>query len=214
MRKGAQTPSREGVDEKSSREHLLDAASAVMIEEGTADVSLHAIARKAGLTAPLVTYHFGSKEGLLLALARRATGRSMEQLQELVAMPVPPEKKLRIHISGIIRNYARYPYLNNLLNLLLRQETSETAQSLKAAFVAPLADAQRAIIEEGVASGRFRPIDPALAYFMITGAAQSYFSSNRITVKLILGAEPDQEEVERYAREVGNMILNGMLLRE
>jgi len=205
-------PARVGLDERSSRDHLLDAASAAMIEEGSADVSLHAIARKAGLTAPLVTYHFGSKEGLLLALARRDTNRSLEQLQELVAMTVPPEKKLRIHISGIIRNYAKRPYLNGLLNLLLRDEGSETARTIKETFVAPLAQAQRDIIEEGIRAGRFRAIDPAMAYFVIIGACQ-YFFSNAITVKHILDGEPDEAAVERYAQEVVDMVLNGLFLR-
>lgn len=212
MKRGANAPAREGMDERSSRDHLLDAASAAMIEEGTADVSLHAIARKAGLTAPLVTYHFGSKEGLLLALARRDTNRSLEQLQELVAMTVPPEKKLRIHISGIIRNYAKRPYLNGLLNLLLRDETSETARIIKETFVAPLALAQRTIIEEGIAAGRFRRIDSAMAYFVIIGACQ-YFFSNRITVRHILEGEADEAAVERYAQEVVDVVLNGLFVR-
>lgn len=40
---------------------------------------------------------------------------------------LPADELLRIHISGIIRNYSRRPYLNKLLHLLLREETSIAA---------------------------------------------------------------------------------------
>ena len=56
----------------SARDILLDAARDLMIETGSSDVSLHALARRAGVTAPLVKYYFGGKEGLLTALVDRA----------------------------------------------------------------------------------------------------------------------------------------------
>src|SRR5687768_15549577 len=108
----ANAPAKIRVDDRSGREQLLDAAALAMTEAESVHIPLSAIARKAGVTAPLVTYHFGTKEGLLLALARRDTERALEQLQQLLAMDVPADEMLRIHISGIIRTYARRPYLN------------------------------------------------------------------------------------------------------
>ncbi|HEY0650640.1 TetR family transcriptional regulator [Phenylobacterium sp.] len=200
------------VDDRSGREQLLDAAAAVMTEAESVHVPLSAIARRAGVTAPLVTYHFGTKEGLLLALARRDTARALEQLQQLLAMELAPDEMLRIHISGIIRNYARRPYLNQLLNLLLRDEDSAAAREIKAAFVEPLAAAQRAIIERGVAEGCFRPVDPALAYFVIVGACRDFFT-NKITLKTVLGDLPDEGAAQRYARTVTEILFGGLVPR-
>lgn len=200
------------VDDRSGREQLLDAAAAVMTEAESVHVPLSAIARRAGVTAPLVTYHFGTKEGLLLALARRDTARAVEQLQQLLAMDLAPDEMLRIHISGIIRNYARRPYLNQLLNLLLRDEGSAAAREIKAAFVEPLAAAQRAMIERGVAEGCFRPVDPALAYFVIVGACRDFFT-NKITVKTVLGGLPDEGTTQRYAQTVTEVLFSGLIPR-
>jgi len=200
------------VDDRSGREQLLDAAAAVMTEAESVHVPLSAIARRAGVTAPLVTYHFGTKEGLLLALARRDTARALEQLQQLLAMDLAPDEMLRIHISGIIRNYARRPYLNQLLNLLLRDEGSAAAREIKAAFVEPLAAAQRAMIERGVAEGCFRPVDPALAYFVIVGACRDFFT-NKITVKTVLGGLPDEGTTQRYAQTVTEVLFSGLIPR-
>lgn len=199
-------------DDRTGREQLLDAAAAVMTEAESVHVPLSAIARRAGVTAPLVTYHFRTKEGLLLALARRDTARALEQLRQLLSMELSPEETLRIHISGIIRNYSRRPYLNQLLNLLLRDENSAAARETKAMFVEPLAAAQRAIIERGVAEGQFRPVDPAMAYFVIVGACRDFFT-NKITVKTVLGAEPDEGAAQRYARTVVEVLFNGLTPR-
>jgi AcrR family transcriptional regulator len=199
-------------DDRSGREQLLDAAAAVMTEAESVHVPLSAIARKAGVTAPLVTYHFGTKDGLMLALARRDTERALAQLRQLLQMELSPAETLRIHISGIIRNYSRRPYLNQLLNVLLREESSAGAREIKSAFVEPLAAAQRAILERGVAAGCFRPVDPRLAYFVIVGACRDIFT-NKITVKAVLGSEADEEAIRRYTELVIELLFNGLAPR-
>ncbi len=49
-------------------EKLLEAASELMIGRSSIEVSLSDIAQKSGVNAALVKYHFGNKDGLLLAL--------------------------------------------------------------------------------------------------------------------------------------------------
>jgi AcrR family transcriptional regulator len=202
----AATPRSEGP----SRDMLLQAASDLMIEMGTPDVSLHAIARKAGVTAPLVKYYFGSKEGLLVALVERDTARSLAQLDGLQAMPVDPRAKLKIHIAGIVRTYARYPYLLGLLNHLLRESQTDASERIKASFVTPLIDAQRRIVEEGVAAGQFRPIDPDQLYFIIVGACQYLFAS-RVAFANIMGGKPGDPQFARdFSNTVVDVVLNGL----
>lgn len=195
-------------DQCSPRESLLDAAASVMTERGV-DVSLQAIAARAGLTAPLIGYYFGDKEGLLRALAKRDTERALGHLRSLLQTDVPADRMLRMHISAIIRNYARKPYLNPLFNRLLHHEASPSARELKENFVDPLAAAQRQILERGVAAGLFRPLDPALAYFMIMGACQ-YLFNNKVTVKGLLNGELDDAAVNRYADFVTDTLLRGL----
>ena len=197
-------------DEESSRETLLRSASELMVQQATHDVSLHAIARHAGVTAPLVKYHFGSREGLLLALIDRDTARPLQQLQELSAMALEPTTKLKIHITGIIRTYARLPYLNGLLNHMLRDTASDASETVKRTFIQPLIDAQRVIIEEGMASGVFRPVDPDELYFVIIGACQ-YLFSTRQAFREIMGGRPMKEEFAKgYGHAVVGIITAGI----
>jgi AcrR family transcriptional regulator len=66
------------------REQLIDAALAVILELGYSGVSIEAIARKAGVTRPVVYDHFPNLGRLLHALVEREERISLEQLEHVV----------------------------------------------------------------------------------------------------------------------------------
>lgn len=197
----------------SARDLLLDAARELMTRSGTSDISLHAIARRAGVTAPLVTYHFGSKEGLLVALVEADTGRSIAQLEELLNHDLSATHKLKLHVTGIIRTYSRHPYLNELLNRLVRDSGTEASDRIKASFVEPLINAQRRIIEAGIATGEFRAIDPDHAYFLIVGACQYLFATLVPFRNMMNGALAQDSFVRAYTATAVDFILQGIAAR-
>jgi AcrR family transcriptional regulator len=154
---------------------LLDAASKILSERNTIDISLSEIAQASGLNSALISYHFGGKDGLLLALVRRDAEVAMAQLQQLVAMQISPEQKVRLHIAGVINTYARFPYLNRLIHFLLDNTNTGLARDVSDFFIKPLVAAQASIIEEGVAAGIFREVDPMCFYFTFIGACDIIF---------------------------------------
>jgi AcrR family transcriptional regulator len=66
------------------REHLLDAAKALVAEHGFHGVSIEAVAREAGITRPIVYRHFDDLGALLDALVERETLRALAQLREVL----------------------------------------------------------------------------------------------------------------------------------
>jgi TetR/AcrR family transcriptional regulator len=201
--------SRARSDDRSVREMLLDAASALMTDAESVRVPLEAIAQRARVTTPLLTYYFRTRNGLLLALAKRDTGLAMDQIHELMKQDLAPRKLLRIHISGIIRTFAARPYLNQLLHLLVQDEESASSREIRDTFLSPLVAAQREMIARGVAEGSFRSVEPAFAHFLITGASQQIsFSKN--TSKAILGSPADEATVREYTRFVTDMVLRAL----
>ncbi|MGE0434424.1 MAG: TetR/AcrR family transcriptional regulator [Planctomycetota bacterium] len=79
-----------------TRDHILDAAEALLARHGYAAASLRQVTTAAGVNLAAVHYHFGSKEGLLRALFERRLGPINEiRLQRLAAAeekaaPGPP----------------------------------------------------------------------------------------------------------------------------
>ena len=64
---------------RETREHLLNAASAVLGEEGYGAMSMRAVADRAGVRVSLVHYHFGSKRGLMGAVLEHLTAGLLER---------------------------------------------------------------------------------------------------------------------------------------
>ena len=194
-------------------EKLLVAASELMIERSSIDVSLSDIAQKSGVNAALVKYHFGNKDGLLLALLARDAATEVANLEYLLAQPITPTAKLKLHIAGIIRAYHQFPYMNRLIHCLLHESSAEAADEVSKFFVAPLLDFHRRLLAEGTNCGEFRNIDPVLFYTSLIGACDHLFFG-RHAMSRATGVGPDTDEVCRqYIKHMEALICGGMLTK-
>jgi AcrR family transcriptional regulator len=83
------------------REQLLDATLALIAEKGYESVSMEGIARKAGVTKPVVYDLFGSLADLLEALLDREEERALLQLAELLPQPEENADPARLLVEGL-----------------------------------------------------------------------------------------------------------------
>ena len=195
----------------STADKLLVAASALMIERSSIDVSLSDIAQKSGVNAALVKYHFGNKDGLLLSLLARDAANEVANLEYLLAQPISPTAKLKLHIAGIIRAYHRFPYMNRLIHYLLHESSTESADQVSKFFVAPLLDFHRRLLAQGIKAGEFRKIDPVLFYTSLIGACDHLFFG-RQAMSRASGVGPVTDEVCRdYITHMEALLCGGML---
>ena len=193
---------------------LLVGASELMIERNSIDISLSDIAQRSGVNAALVKYHFGNKDGLLLALLAQNAATEVTQLEYLLAQPITPTAKLKLHIAGIIRAYHQFPYMNRLIHYLLHESSANAADEVSKFFVAPLLDFHRRLLAEGVKAGEFRNIDPVLFYTSLIGACDHLFFG-RHAMSRAIGVGPVTDEVCRqYIRHMEGLICGGILKGE
>jgi AcrR family transcriptional regulator len=66
------------------RRQLLDVTRSIVAEDGFHAVSIEAVARRAGITRPVVYEHFGDLGGLLEALVDRESERALGQLASVL----------------------------------------------------------------------------------------------------------------------------------
>src|SRR3979411_638447 len=204
-------PNRLPGGKNTTAEKLLVAASEVMIERSSIEVSLSDIAQKSGVNAALVKYHFGNKDGLLLALLARDAATEVTQLEYLLAQPIAPTAKLKLHIAGIIRAYYQFPYMNRLIHYLLHESSAEAADEVSKFFVAPLLDFHRRLLAQGIKAGEFRNIDPVLFYTSLIGACDHLFFGRHRRTRAA-GVGPVTDKVCRdYIAHMEALIFGGML---
>jgi AcrR family transcriptional regulator len=172
------------------REHLLDAAEALVAERGFHAVSIEAVAREAGITRPIVYGHFTDLPGLLEALVEREGARALAQLAALLPTDLAagdPSDQLLAGLRGYLEAVQADPATWRLV--LMPPEGApeilrERIESGRAAVVAQLAQALR----PGLGPGRESP-DPELTARML-----SAFSDE--AARLVL-TEPEDYPPER-----------------
>ena len=196
---------------RDTRERLIDAARSLMTERGVLEVSIAEITQRAEANIALVSYHFKGREGLMLAVAEADARLTLADLDRLVAADVAASEKIRRHITAIVHVYGQRPYLNRLLQKLLREGTHETARHVADLFVRPIANARRQIINAGIAAGEFRLVDPELISLAIDGACAQIFTSPEAREAVLDDSRMNIELLERYAASTAELVIAGLM---
>ena len=202
----------EAGDNAKARDQLIEAASQIMREGDTIDLSLSELSLRAGLNSALVKYYFGNKNGFMLALLDRDMGNIVFSLGALLAKDIPPEEKLRIHIGAVIDTYYAFPYLNRLLMRMVRDSAPVEAARIADLYLKPISKVYDALIAEGVKAGKFRKLDPQFFYFTVTGAADRFYSS-RLVLRHCYNQDDFNENMRDAYREHSiDLIMRGLLV--
>lgn len=80
---------RMGVEGSKQRTVLMDAAEAILCDEGYIGISARAVANKAGLTKQLLYYYYRTMDDLILAVVRRINERRLERFEGAIASSEP-----------------------------------------------------------------------------------------------------------------------------
>ena len=143
---------------------ILAAAAVEFAERGFAGARVDRIARRAKVNKAMLYYHFKSKEALYRTLLRQMFSRAADHLRAIAALDTAPGDKVDRAIAGmaaLIEEHSFFP-------AIMLREVAEGGAHLDRATLTALANVPRlvgAIVQEGVASGVFRPVNPVFAYF-------------------------------------------------
>ena len=83
------------------RQQLLDATKAVVGEQGFHGVSIDAVAKRAGVSRPIVYGHFGDLGGLLEAMLKRESETALRQLSEVLPTQLDSDKPREALLSAL-----------------------------------------------------------------------------------------------------------------
>lgn len=138
------------------REALLDAAFEELVERGPS-LPAEAVARRAGVSKALLFHHFGSREGLLDAMAARVLAQTQEGLARLVDDYPDPARRLAALARTLLEDPGDAPPAHARRVLLFWLQDDAEGACRGALRDALLADYVAALVRDGVATGALRP---------------------------------------------------------
>jgi AcrR family transcriptional regulator len=92
---------RPGRPSSGARERILDAALEVLKSEGYGGLSTAKVAARSGQNKALISYHFGSKQGLVAEVARAVSSAITEELLQAIGEPRDVRALARGLVEGV-----------------------------------------------------------------------------------------------------------------
>lgn len=145
-------------DPASVRERLLQSALTLFTSRGYAATSVREIVATAGVTKPVLYYHFGSKEGLYLALLQESFSTFEGMLGEFATTPGTARQRLQYFCRSIFDSAAANVDVVRLSHSIYFGPPQGAPFFDFAGFFQKMLDGIAAILAEGTANGEFRPL--------------------------------------------------------
>jgi TetR/AcrR family transcriptional regulator len=177
-----------------TRERILAAAADLLSDRSFAGASTRAIAARAGVTQPLLNYHFRSKDELWRAVVDALFERLNRTLNDRVAglrgVDLLTSAKLRV------REFVLFSARNPQLHRIIMQESKADGPRLDYIIehVRPIYEGTVALFERLARDGAVPPIAPAHLYYVLTGAGPTMFVLGP-ECRRLSGLDPTAEDV-------------------
>ena len=123
-----------------ARDRLLDAAVSHALDSGIVDLSLRQIAVAIGTSHRMLIYHFGSREGLLVAVVREVERREREKISWESVSPDDARRTWERLIDPSLRSQERLFFEIYVHALLGRPGTEGFLQEALEGWIAPVVD--------------------------------------------------------------------------
>lgn len=199
----------------SGRDRILQVALEEFAANGFEGTSMAHIARRAGVTQPLVHYHFASKDALWRAAVDNVLGlvsHGIEALRyEIEGRPGP--EQLELIVRAMVRFNAACPEFGRIV----AYEGARGGDRLRYLFERQVDVPYRDVgdlLREGAAEGWAKPL-PTEHVVLATAAAAAYFFVIKEIVAQMYGIDVhDPCTVERHADTVVDLFLHGLLTAE
>jgi len=157
------------------REQLLDVTMELVVEQGFHGASVQSVARRAGVSRPIVYEHFGDLNGLLEALVARETASALAEISESTLGDLSrgdPSELMLESLRAYLAAVARHPMTWRLVLMAPEGAPELLRRSIargRADVLASLTDAVR----PGSMPGHESP-DPEMTARILSAIADEY----------------------------------------
>jgi TetR/AcrR family transcriptional regulator len=198
------------------RQRILDAAAEVFAERGFGGAGVDEIARRAGVNKAMLYYHVGDKAALFGEVVSTNVATIAHAVTAALAATDDPRERLRAIPRAFARTVRQRPYLPQLM----LREIAAGGPNLPPHAVEQIAEIMgmtRAVLEDGVARGTFRRVDPFIAHLLLIGALMFMANALRMRERFssVLGLPSQRaDELDALTDQMVDIALNGITTNE
>ncbi|MGZ4035126.1 MAG: TetR family transcriptional regulator [Bacteroidia bacterium] len=168
------------------RETILSTAMKLFGQKGFEGTSVREIAADADVNPAMISYYFGSKEKLFEKMVEHKASFLKGVIAELVNNPsLTQMEKLFVVIDIYVDKRFQSPQFHHLLHRELSLEHRPQMKNAISEILMRNFISTRKIIQDGIESGEFNPVDPELTIASIIGTINHLLSSEIMCRKIL-----------------------------
>lgn len=172
------------IDQSSSRDSILEAATEAFMEHGFSGSRVDQIATRAGVNKAMIYYHFGSKQGLYKAALFQLFGNVLAEIDRLRESNLEPSEKLQAFYTRVVRHFTDHQALPQImLREILAGGKAMDAEASRA--LGAIMGFVSETLEDGARKGVFRPVHPLLLHLTILGPLLVHFAGTSFRERMI-----------------------------
>ena len=199
---------------ETTRDKLMDAAIDLFARYGYDPVTTGAVAKAAGLTQPMVHYHFGSKSNLWKAAVDRMMRRRGQMFRNTARdlAGLDPVDKLKLLIRRLIEANASNP---DYVRIAIHEGMvrSPRLKWLTKTYIAPGFEVFDQTVREAIAAGAIPDMPVHDVTNAITSAASLTLSLGGLIDQLYAIDMTDPERISSFSDSVVRILFDGLLAR-
>lgn len=184
-----------------TREEILEVAAQIFRQKGFHAASMQEIADAVNLRKASLYHHVSSKQEILLELMDLAMDYLIERTHAIFIQPTSPQARLQEAIHRYLKALTDYPDLANVLLLEFRSLEPDF-QNRHEPRRDQFEKLWRGLIQEGINSGEFRPVEASMASKILLGSIHWAITWYRPDGSMTL---------EQIAQTYCHLFLNGLL---
>ena len=196
--------------EKNTIERMLEAATKLFAQRGFSGVSVKELAEAAAVNIASISYHFGGKEKLYMAVMERQFAAIDEILQPLKQTEISAVESIQMIGELALQVHKKCPYFNRLMlsenvnpNTFYLEEMAKEAKNFR--------ELTCNILQRGVESGELRDdFDIRVAALGVVSLTQFYFNDLDFS-NVFLEMENSENQAEYYIKNAIELFLRSVV---
>jgi AcrR family transcriptional regulator len=193
------------------RDALLERTCELLRTVPPAQITRADVARHAGVDPALIRYYFKDTQTLLVAAAESLCARFGERMAAAAGTDrEDPEQRVRSRIAALLDLEIEQPYFNRLMVETVVTSTTPEARKLMNDLNQRGVQAYRAILDEGMAAGVFRPVDGAYLYFAVIALCEFFVPGLPVLASATGGKAQVDAYRDSYRDFICDLVINGL----
>jgi AcrR family transcriptional regulator len=182
----------------------MQAAAELFAERGFDGVPIDEVAERAGVNKALISYHFGGKRRLYVAILRSTFASMTDRLKALEAEAPSAREALHAFAEAFLQVTRESP---GFPTLFLREVLASGIEPAVLPHLLEIIGVSRRLAARGVREGLFRRVDPLLLHFGLVGSLVFFFATEPARERAAAGghvpfAMPDPAAFVDYLEEL------------